>query len=41
MSLRGKCRGGSVAVAFFGSTKKEGIKKHIYRNRALATEGRR
>jgi len=27
-----------VAESFFGSLKKERIKKHIYRNRALATE---
>jgi putative transposase len=27
-----------VAESFFGSLKKELIKKHIYKNRALATE---
>jgi putative transposase len=38
MSRKGNCRDNAVAESFFGSLKKERIKKHIYRTRALATE---
>lgn len=37
MSRRGNCWDNAVAESFFGSLKKERIKKHIYRNRDLAT----
>ena len=37
MSRRGNCWDNAVAESFFGSLKKERIKKHIYRNRELAT----
>ena len=38
MSRKGNCWDNAVAESFFGSLKKERIKKHIYKNRALATE---
>jgi len=38
MSRRGNCWDNAVAESFFGSLKKELIKKHIYKNRALAAE---
>lgn len=38
MSRKGNCWDNAVAESFFGSLKKELIKKHIYKNRALATE---
>jgi putative transposase len=37
MSRRGNCWDNAVAESFFGSLKKERIKKHIYRNRDVAT----
>ena len=37
MSRKGNCRDNAVAESFFGSLKKERIKKHIYKNRELAT----
>jgi len=37
MSRRGNCWDNAVAESFFSSLKKEGIKKHIYKNRNLAT----
>jgi putative transposase len=37
MSRRGNCWDNAVAESFFGSLKKERIKKRIYRNRELAT----
>jgi putative transposase len=37
MSRRGNCWDSAVAESFFGSLKKERIKKHIYRNRDVAT----
>jgi putative transposase len=36
MSRRGNCWDNAVAESFFGSLKKERIKKHIYKNRELA-----
>ena len=36
MSRRGNCWDNAVAESFFGSLKKERIKKRIYTNRALA-----
>ena len=38
MSRRGNCWDNAVAESFFSSLKKERIKKHIYKNRQLATE---
>jgi len=38
MSRRGNCWDNAVAESFFGSLKKERIKKTIYKNRALATK---
>ena len=38
MSRKGNCWDNAVAESFFGSLKKERIKKHIYKTRALATE---
>lgn len=38
MSRRGNCWDNAVAESFFSSLKKERIKKHIYKNRALATD---
>ena len=35
MSRKGNCWD-AVAESFFGSLKKERVKKHIYKNRALA-----
>jgi len=37
MSRRGNCWDNAVAESFFGSLKKERVKKRIYRNRDLAT----
>jgi putative transposase len=37
MSRKGNCWDNAVAEAFFGSLKKERIKKQIYKNRVLAT----
>ena len=37
MSRKGNCWENAVAESFFGSLKKERIKKHIYKNRELAT----
>ena len=37
MSRKGNCWDNAVAEAFFGSLKKELIKKHIYKSRDLAT----
>ena len=37
MSRKGNCWDNAVAESFFGSLKKELIKKHIYKNRTLAT----
>jgi putative transposase len=37
MSRRGNCWDNAVAESFFSSLKKERIKKHIYKNRELAT----
>lgn len=36
MSRKGNCRANAVAESFFGSLKKERIKKQIYKTRALA-----
>ena len=36
MSRKGNCWDNAVAESFFGSLKKERIKKRIYRTRALA-----
>ena len=36
MSRRGNCWDNAVAESFFGSLKKERIKKRIYKNRAVA-----
>ena len=36
MCRKGNCWDNAVAVSFFGSLKKERIKKHIYRTRELA-----
>jgi putative transposase len=36
MSRKGNCWDNAVAESFFGSLKKERIKKHIYKNRELA-----
>lgn len=38
MSRKGNCWDNAVAESFFGSLKKERIKKHIYKNRDLANE---
>lgn len=38
MSRKGNCWDNAVAESFFGSLKKERIKKHIYKTRELATE---
>jgi putative transposase len=38
MSRKGNCWDNAVAESFFGSLKKERIKKHIYKNRQLANE---
>jgi putative transposase len=38
MSRRGNCWDNAVAESFFGSLKKERVKKHIYKNRDLATD---
>jgi putative transposase len=38
MSRKGNCWDNAVAESFFGSLKKERIKKHIYKTRALATQ---
>lgn len=38
MSRRGNCWDNAVAESFFGSLKKELIKKHIYKNSTLAAE---
>lgn len=38
MSRKGNCCDNAVAQSFFGSLKKERIKKHIYKNRDLANE---
>lgn len=38
MSRRGNCWGNAVAESFFGSLKKERIKKHIYKDPDLANE---
>jgi putative transposase len=38
VSRRGNCWDNAVAESFFGSLKKERIKKRIYRNRDLATD---
>ena len=38
MSRKGNCWDNAVAESFFGSLKKERIKKHIYKTRALATD---
>ena len=37
MSRRGNCWDNAVAESFFASLKKERIKKHIYKNRELAS----
>lgn len=37
MSRRGNCWDNAVAESFFGSLKKERIRKHIYANREVAT----
>jgi putative transposase len=37
MSRKGNCYDNAVAESFFSSLKKERIKKHIYKNRDLAT----
>ena len=37
MSRRGNCWDNAVAESFFGSLKKERIKKRIYKNRAIAS----
>jgi len=36
MSRKGNCWDNAVAESFFSSLKKERVRKHIYRNRALA-----
>jgi putative transposase len=36
MSRKGNCWDNAVVESFFGSLKKERIKKHIYKNRELA-----
>jgi putative transposase len=36
MSRKGNCWDNAVVESFFGSLKKERIKKQIYKNRALA-----
>ncbi len=36
MSCRGNCWDNAVAESFFGSLKKERIKKRIYKNREIA-----
>ncbi len=38
MSRKGSCWDNAVAESFFGSLKKERIKKHIYKDRDLANE---
>jgi putative transposase len=38
MSRRGNCWDNAVVESFFGSLKKERVKKHIYKNRELAAE---
>ena len=38
MSRRGNCWDNAVAESFFGSLKKERIKKKIYKNRQLAVD---
>jgi putative transposase len=38
MSRKGNCWDNAVAESFFGSLKKERIKKHIYKNRELANK---
>jgi putative transposase len=38
MSRKGNCWVNAVAESFFGSLKKERIKKHIYKTRELASE---
>lgn len=38
MSRKGNCWDNAVAESFFGSLKKERIKKHIYKNRELASK---
>jgi putative transposase len=38
MSRKGNCWDNAVAESFFGSLKKERIKKHIYKDRDLATQ---
>ncbi len=38
MSRRGNCWDNAVAESFFGSLKKERIKKRIYKNRAVALD---
>jgi putative transposase len=38
MSRRGNCWDNAVAESFFGSLKKEGIKKRIFKSRELATQ---
>jgi putative transposase len=38
MSRRGNCWDNAVAESFFGSLKKERIKKHIYKDRDVANE---
>ena len=38
MSRKGNCWDNAVAESFFGSLKKERIKKHIYKDRDLANE---
>ncbi|MET0015251.1 MAG: IS3 family transposase [Sedimenticola sp.] len=38
MSRRGNCWDNAVAESFFSSLKKERVKKHIYKNRALAAD---
>lgn len=38
MSRKGNCWDNAVVESFFGSLKKERIKKHIYKNRDLATK---
>jgi Integrase core domain len=38
MSRRGNCWDNAVAESFFGSLKKERIKKHIYKDRDAATK---
>jgi len=38
MSRRGNCWDNAVAESFFGSLKKEWIKKHIYKDREYGTK---